>query len=286
MNTNNGFIRDWSLLACLEVVVRINLKSKKLIILIAVLVAVIAVIVILATVFSVRNVTPVFHNFDGSMTLPADDAPTAEDVLKLCGGRSMFFMSKDKLLEELNAQFPAWHAFEVVKNFPDIIDVHFVKREVAAKIDIGGNMAYIDTYGYVMDGSVDIGLDISSAFERRDATVNSVGRKLQFVEAQNNERLGVVIEAIMAGWRCNVELGDMAEILGSENVFTFDENNNLIIHMRAGAQIKVVEPTTELTDRLIAAYSVYYNDKLNLQQSGVVITVEKNGNIITPNTNR
>lgn len=265
----------------------INLKSKKLIILIAVLVAVVAIIVILATVFSVRHVSLAFHDFDGSLTLPSDGAPTEDDVLKLSSGKSMFFMSKDKLLNDLNAKFPEWHAFAVVKNFPNIIDVHFVERKAAVKVDIGGNMVYVDSFGYVVnkpdDGDC---VDITSAFERRAAQVEEVGKPLQFVEAVNNERLSIILETIITYWRCNVEIGDIPVIFGNESVFTFDENGNFIIHTRAGAQIKVVEPSINLTNRLLSAFSVYYNDKLNLQESGVVITVEKNGNIITPNTNK
>ncbi len=265
----------------------INLKSRKLIILIAVLVAVIAVIVIFATVFSVRQVSPVFHSFDGSLTLPSDDAPTSDAILKLSGGKSMFFMSKDWLLKELNAKFPQWHAFAVVKNFPNIIDVHFVKRQAAVKIDIGGNMVYIDSFGYVVEQPAEGNcIDISSVFDVRDTTVNELGKPLQFVEQKSNQHLSIVLEAIIASWRCNIELGDLPVVLGEENVFTFDEYNNFIVHTRAEAQIKVVEPSQDLTKRLLAAYSVYYNDKLNLQQKGIVITVEKNGNIITPNTNK
>lgn len=263
-----------------------NLKSKKLIILIAVLVAVVAIIVILASVFSVRKVTPIIHDFSGNKILNPEDAPTEDDVLQLSKGKNILFMSKDKLLTELNAKFPEWHAFAVVKNFPDIIDVHFVRRQAAVKIDIGGNMVYVDSFGYVVEQPAEgTCIDISSVFDHRDATVE-LGKPLKFVDAANNARLSIVLEAIIASWRCNIELNDMPIILGEENVFTFDENGNLIVHTRAEAQIKVIEPSTDLTNRLLSAYSVYYNDKLNLQQKGVVITVDKKGNIITPNTNK
>lgn len=262
------------------------MKSKKLIILISAVVVFIAVVVILASVFAVREVRPNYHNFDGSETLPADGAPTADDVLKYSKGKSIFFMSKDKLLSDLNAAFPEWHAFAVVKNFPDAINVHFVKRQAAVKIDIGGNTVYVDSFGYVVDKpSEGECVDVTSAFEYREATVES-GKKLQFAASESNERLNIVLEAMIASWRCNIELNDMPIVFGGENVFSFDKNGNLVITTRANAHIKVVEPSADLTNRLLKAYSVYYNDKLNLQQDGVEITVEKNGNIITPNTSK
>lgn len=268
-------------------VLEVQVKSKKLIILISVVVVVIALIVILASVFAVRAVSPIYHNFDGSQTLPADGAPTADDVLKLSKGKSIFFMSKDKLLSDLNSKFPEWHAFAVVKNFPNSINVHFVKREAVVKVDVGGNTVYVDSFGYVVaQPSEDNCVDISSVLEYREASVNEQGKKLQFNAPESNQRMDIVLEAIIACWRCNIDLQDIPVVFGEENVFTFDNDGNFIVHTRANAQIKVVGPSTDLTNRLLKAYSVYYNEKLDLQQAGVVITVEKNGNIITPNTGK
>lgn len=270
----------------LEVHVRINLKSKKLIILISVLVAVIAVAVILAVVFSVQNVSVVIHDFNSGNPMPnPSDAPSANDVLNISKGKSIVFLSKDALIDELNERLPEWHAFAVVKNFPNIIDVHFVRRQAAVKIDIGGNFVYVDSFGYVVEQPTEGDcVSISSALSHpSDVSVNKLGEPLRFTVDEDNERLKTVLEAITACWRCKIDYDDIPVVFGEENVFTFDEYGNFIIHTRAEAQIKVIEPSTDLTKRLLKAYSVYYTEKSNLQQSGVVITVEKNGNIITKN---
>lgn len=268
-------------------VLEVQVKSKKLIILISVAVVIVAMIVILASVFAVRAVSPIYHNFDGSQTVPEDGAPTADDVLKFSKGKSIFFMSKDKLLADLNENFDEWHAFAVVKNFPNNINVHFVKREAVVKVDVGGNVVYVDSFGYVVSQpSEDNCVDISSVLEYRDASVNEKGKKLQFAAPESNARFDIVLEAIITCWRCSVDLQDIPVVFGGENVFSFDQDGNFIVHTSANAQIKIVAPSTDLTNRLLKAYSVYYNEKLDLQQAGVVITVEKNGNIITPNTGK
>ena len=265
----------------------VQVKSKKLIILISVLVVVIAIIVIMASVFAVRKVSLTFHNFDGSQALPGDDAPIADEVLKLCKGKSIFFMSKSKLINDLHSKYPEWHVYDIIKSFPNGITVHFVKREVACKLDIGGNTVYVDTYGYVVPTSNDYTcLDVSSAFEHRDVSVNEVGRTLQFADPANNSRLTVVLNAISATWRCYVELDEMPVVLGTADVFTFDKDGSFVINTGSGAKIKIVEPSVDLAEHLFAAYSVYYNEKFNLQQGDVVITVEKDGKIITPNTDK
>ncbi len=264
------------------------MKSKKLIILISVVVVLITVVVILATVFSVKVVQPRYHNFiSGEEVIPSGEKPTADEILELCRGKSMFFMSKEKLMTDLNKRFTDWHAFEIVKNFPNIVDVHFVKRTVAAKIDIGGNIVYLDTYGYVMNVPAETDyVDISSGFEHRDSSVCKPGEKLKLLDETGNARLAVILEAINAGFTCYINYDDVTVVLGSNDVFEFDTNNNLVINMPSGAKIKVEEPSFDLTSRLQHAYSVYYNESKNLQQAGVVITVKSNGTITTPNPDK
>lgn len=257
------------------------MKSKKLIILISIIAVVVAVIVIMASVFSVQKVATVYHKFDGGQTIAADDAPSSKDVLDFSKGRSIFFLSKDKLLTQLNQKFTKWHAFAVVKNFPNIIEVHFVERVAAVKVDVGGNMVYVDSFGYVVEepSNKDC-IDISSVFERRDAESISLGSPLKFLEEINNARLHQVLQAIIASWQCNLEVEDLPVILGKEDVFRY-ENGDLIINTLSGAKIRVISPENDLTKRIIAAYSVYYTDKTNLQQKGVVITVRQDGSITT-----
>ena len=262
------------------------MKSKKLITLIAVVAVVIAIAVIMASVFSVQKVTPVYHKFDGNQTISTEGAPTADNVLELSKGKSIFFLSKDKLLAELNAKYTDWHAFAVVKNFPNILEVHFVKRVPAVKLDVEGHTVYLDSFGYVTN-QPEVGdcLEISSAFEHRGAAVNELGKPFKFADESNNARLGYILQSIIASWQCNLDLEDLPAILGEQDVFTFDGDGNMIIKTLSGAKIKVLYPDQNLEKRIIAAYSVYYTDKDNLQQEGVLITVDLNG-VITPNVNK
>ncbi len=262
------------------------MKSKRLITLIAIVAVVIAIVVIMASVFSVQKVTPVYHKFDGNQTLPTDGSPTADNVLEFSRGKSILFLSKDKLLSELNAKYDEWHAFAVVKNFPNILEVHFVKRVPAVKLDVEGLTVYVDSFGYVTKQPPESNcIDITSAFEHRDPSVNELGKPFKFTDEKNNARLNYILQAIIASWQCNLELEDLPAILGAQDVFTFDENGSMIIKTLSGAKIKVLMPDQNLEKRIIAAYSVYYTDKENLQQDGVVITVDLNG-VITPNVNK
>ena len=73
---------------------------------------------------------------------------------------------------------------------------------------------------------------------------------------------------------------DFTQILGNNNVFTFEESGNLVITTKVGAKIIVQSPQENLTKRLQSAFAVYYNPDKNLQTAGVEIIVNKHGDII------
>ena len=84
------------------------MKSKKLLKFIIAVAVVVVVVVVLASVFAVRQVLPVYHNFEGGQTLSVEGAPTANDVLQLAKGKSIFTLSKSQLTDKLNSQYPEW----------------------------------------------------------------------------------------------------------------------------------------------------------------------------------
>lgn len=257
------------------------MKSRKLIISLAIVAVVVAVIVIMASVFAVKDVTLIPHKFSGIQETPTE-GPSPNDILKFAKGKSILFMSKDKLLNKLNAEYHDWHFFYIVNDFPNIINVHYIKRVAVVKLDIAGNEVYLDSYGYVTSKPTWECINISSAFEHRDAVVNESGKEFKFADENNNKSLKIVLEAIVASWRCKIDWQNMTTVLGTSNVFEFDSDGNLLLKTIAGATIKVKSPEHKLTERLIDAYSVYFNDKQNLQQEGKVLIVESNGNIILP----
>ena len=273
------------------------MKSKKLLVLIAIVAVVIVIVVVLSAVFSVKsadNVRLVYHSFDGNqMPAPDNGAIGADGVLKLVKGKSLVFLSKTKLLEQINTTYTDWHAYAVVKNFPNIVEIHVVRCTAMLKIYVNGKEVYIDCFGYVMNppqnGRV---IDATSAFKGTDVKVARVGEKLDFSVDENDVRLGYVLEALLATWQCKVEPSNLAALLGDNNVFSFDEGNNLIIKPASGGTIKILSPAsnlspeTTLTKRLINAYGVYYNEYADLQSDEWIITVHEDGTITTPNPDK
>ena len=269
------------------------MKSKKLLVLLASLAAVIVVIVILAAVFAVHDVALVYHEFDGSQMAALDEGGIApNDVLKLAKGKSTVFLSKNKLLERINSTYTDWHAFAVVKDFPNKVEIHIVKRTAILKIDVGGKEVYIDSFGYVTNDPDPNDpnsryIDASSAFKTTtEAKTQQPGQKFEFAVAENNVRLQCILEALIATWQCNVDIPNLPTILAEQNVFEFDEDNNLLIKPNSGGIIKIMSPETNLTQRLIKAYGVYYNEQANVQGNDWMITVRENGTITTPNPDK
>lgn len=254
------------------------MKSKKLLVSIAIVAVLIVVIVVMAAVLSVEQVVATYHAFDGSLMATPADGVAKDDIQSLAKGKSIVFLSKSKLINQFNEAYPEWHAFAVVKNFPNIVEIHLVRRTAVMKIEVSGAFVYVDSFGCVTkvpsEGNV---IDVSSAFESRDATNAKVGEVFEFQLDENNARLQYILQAILATWQCNVEIEDMPEILGAENIFAFDDDGNMLISPRAGGTIKIISPEVDLSKRLINAYGVYYNEKIDLTNG--VITVQENGSI-------
>ncbi len=262
------------------------MKSKKLLISLVVVAVVVVIIVVLAAVLTVKKVDIVFHDFDGSQIKAPDDLNGLQPkkILSDYKGKSIVFLSKSKLMTELNEKYPKWHAFAVVKNFPNEVEIHFVERTAVAKFYSGNEMVYVDCFGYITETPENVNvMDITSAFNSTEAAdAKRAGIPFVFSSNESNNRLGYVLEAIRATWQCMVDVPDMVQTLGGEGVFTFDKDNSLVIKPHLKGKIVVQSPETNLSSRLIKAYSVYYNDQIDVQDDSFTVTVYKNGRITTP----
>lgn len=255
------------------------MKNKKLLlILIAVVAVIVVVIVVMSSVFSVKQLEVKYHSLDGKEIIPTEKIDK-DEALSLIKGKSIVFLSKNNTLEQFNAKFTNWHAFAVVKNFPNVVDIHVVELAPVAKLDANNESVYVNMFGYIMevsDGAKCV--DISSAFSMREVKTTEAGHKLEFLDTINNGRFEQVLQAITATWQCFVDYPDIPSILGERDVFTY-EDDILVLHTLHGAQIKIKVPQNNLTERLIQSFSVYYNSKYDLQKVGVVITVSEDGKI-------
>ncbi|MCH5157044.1 MAG: hypothetical protein J1G02_04105 [Clostridiales bacterium] len=271
------------------------MKSKKLLVSLAIVAVVVVIIVVLASVFSVRHVDFSYHNFEGRLTTAPDGGIPIEAIESIAKGKSTIFLSKSNFLTEVNAklksnpEYAQWHAFAVVKSFPNILEIHFVKRTAIAKLTSSGEVVYLDSFGCRVTGvSEDVQcLDITSAFSNPTdaATEQPKDGTFKFASEENNLRLGYVLQAILATWQCYVEIDQMDEVLLPTNAFKFVDDS-MILNLRTGGTIRLLSPETDLAARLQKAYGVYYNSNVNLQGSNWEITVYKNGRIKTPDPNK
>lgn len=98
------------------------MKNKKLLIIIAVVVGVVALFVVLGVTFSVHEADVTFFCSDGSKYIVPQselNPPSADDVLGLAKGKSVFALNKKQLMGELNKKYHGWTAVGVVIGFPN-----------------------------------------------------------------------------------------------------------------------------------------------------------------------
>ena len=270
------------------------MKNKKLLVSLAIVAAIVVFIVIMVAVFSVKDGYFVYHKFDGGLTQAPEGGVPAEVIEKVAKGKSTIFVSKTKLLSQINetlkAEYPEWYAFAVVKNFPNVLEIHLVKRTAIAKLKLAetAEYIYIDSFGCQVNEIPQYDcIDITAAFKATDkATEQPDDGTFKFASAESNMRLGYVLQAIMATWQCNVEIEEMNVVLNANKPFEFDDNGSLLVHPSQGGTIELQSPDTDLARRLQKAYGVYYNSSVDLQSDEWVITVYKNGRIKTPDPNK
>ena len=267
------------------------MKHKKLLISLAIVAVVVVIVVVFASVFAIKEGFFLYHEFAGDLTA-ADQAGGVPSTIidKIAKGKSTVFLSKENLLKEVNkelsANYPDWYAFAVVKNFPNVLEVHLVRVTAIAKLKLSTGYIYLDSFGRTVDESAGGAncIDITSAFvlgTLDPASEQPQDGTFKFAEPIQNKRLGYVLQAIMATWQCYVEIGEMKDFLKSDTPFEFNTDGSLLIHPGQGGTIEIQSPGTKLAEHLQKAYSVYYNPKVDLQGDDWVITVLKSGKIKT-----
>ena len=271
------------------------MKKKKLLVSLVIVAIIVVIIVVIAAICTVRdNVYFSYHKFDGNLTpAPDEDAVPTKVIEEFARGKSVVFLSKTKLLTQINAklraEYPQWYAFAVEKSFPNVLNVHLVKVTPIAKLtDSNGAVIYVDSFGCKVAEAPEYEcINITHAIDDR-TVVETQDNTLKFASAESNERLQYIIQAILATWQCYVDIDDMPIVLSTDNAFEF-KDGSMLIHPSSGGTIKLLSPETtdpDLATRLQKAYGVYYNSQVNLQGDEWVITVDKNGKVKTPDPNK
>ncbi len=257
------------------------MRAKHIITLIIVIALIALVAILFATLFSVRAVYLCCYDKEGNLIAVTQDYDISSEILDEYEGQSILTLSKDDVLSWVNSNYPDMYAMAVVKEFPNTLSVYMVVEcEAVYSIESDANTLYLNSFGYVIDGT-DVEypvLDISDAFDT-PVLVGNVGELLQFDNDIDNARLQLLLDAVDTVWQLCYDYCDIAWLIDSV-VFNSD-NSIMTVNLESGAKILVYEPSSDLSTRLINAFSVYANTEYNLQIDGAVITVSSNGSITT-----
>lgn len=262
------------------------MKNKKLLLIVAIVVICLALLVTFAACCRVADVETVIFNPDGSSyIIPSADsgAISAEDVLKIVKGKSVFSLDKDKIAEQIQVNHPGFVCVGIVVQFPNTLTVYLVQGQACVKLSTGTKEVYLDRFGNVAEpseGQSDI--DISSAFRLQTISDLTVGSKFRFSSETDNQRLEQVLDAINAMWRMYVEYNDISAVLGESGVFGYNADGDLLINVKKTATVVVKSPEqVDIAEHVIKGLSVYFKAEDNLQTSGTVITVSRDGRVST-----
>ena len=240
---------------------------------------VVVVAIILGAVFTVKSGDLVFHSEDGNIIATPVSAPSSDSVLQPFYGKNIVFLSKQDVLDEINLNYPMYHAVAVVKTFPNKLTVHLVNRVAVYKV----GKLYVDSFGYIMQEPVYDVIDITNVFTNAtDVVSTTVGTKLQFNNnPANDAKFKLTLQAVNAVWQLNYSYQDIPLLISSFEFRETESEQTLTITTKTGVNIIVYSPSIELEMRLHLAFSVYYNDIMDVNKTGFTIYVPQKGNITT-----
>ena len=195
-----------------------------------------------------------------------------------------FFAFAKKALKELNERYPQWYFIDIVKHFPNTIEICITERIALFTFEVSNTTYYVDYLGYLVSEEDAIDntnlIDITSVFAGASLSNATVGEPLVFRLPENNQKLTFVLETVASIWRVKYDFSDIGELVTG---FSFAKNtldnskwDMTIYTNQIGAKIIVEDASYDLESRLIKAISVY-NAKDN--KLGAEITVTPNGDV-------
>ena len=242
------------------------MTKKHLLILFCILFVVVVIIVLNSTVFTLQSAKVVFVSYDDAGDTIYVDAPekyatiSAIDILSNLKGKNLFFLSSEKVIDQVHLACPDLKVVAMRRIFPNIVEVFVVEREPVAYFEQNGYYYLVDSEMYVMEvsSSTDyvgryIKLDVSNLL----ATEQQLGRCASFVDSA---KIDLISDAFKAIWRTKFENVEMPNLLTTVSFDSYKEIESLVLHTKTGAKIWLVGNSPEdgsVFEKLQSGLAVY-----------------------------
>lgn len=262
------------------------MKNKKLLIVCIVVATLVAVVILMSALTSLSQCAVLLYDESGVQIAGNQSLPTSEEILEKYKGRNVVFLDKEEVLSELNKYYPQWHFIDIVKSFPNKIDVCITARLPLFTFSLSNKTYFLDSKGYVVSEESATGHTLISLDGVFSTSVTSAveGALIDFSTSTDDAKLSYVLQSVSTIWRLYYDVDEISQLVVG---FQFAMENNQISQMtivtNAGARLVVISPEKDLAERILKVVSVYTNPDKDFQNSSTIITVDQYGNVKSNN---
>ena len=261
------------------------MKNKKLLIVCIVLATLVAIVVLMSALTSLSQCAVLLYDESGVQIAGDDTLPKAEDILAKYKGKNVVFLDKQEVLDQLNLAYPTWHFIDVVKQFPNKIDVCVTKRLPLFVFSLSNKTYYLDSKGYVVDeeSAQDHTLISLDNVFGGSVTKAQVGLYIDFSLTADDAKLTYVLQTVSTVWRLYYDVSEISQLVKGFQFTTENGQYKMTIITNAQAKLVVISPDEDLEERILKVVSVYNNPEKDFQNSSTIITVDQHGNVKSNN---
>ncbi|MDD3831931.1 MAG: hypothetical protein PHW00_06415 [Clostridia bacterium] len=255
--------------------------NKRLIVIFSILIFVVLIIILTSAIFTLQKAEIYYYNEDGSKSLtPA--YLTSDAVVGDFFGKSIFFLSEQDMIDSINAQFGQDYVIQIVRIFPNSVQVHMAKRNPVFYIMKDSISYLIDVFGYVVSDSATSSLgyvDITNLAEYV-ATIQE-GAQVTWASDTWTSNFALIRATVNQLWQHNFNYNQVYLLVDE---FSFDADTMTILTDN-GASIVIKGVNNNLAQKIDSSIGVYYYQLLDTTTGITQIIVNDDGKVITNTQN-
>ncbi len=241
------------------------MAKKRMLVIFAVLLILAIAVVLTGTVFTLQKAKLFFvmYEEDSQSTVYIDAPPqynsiTTDSLIKDFKGKSVFFLSTKSLIKSIHEQYPTLRVVGTQRVFPSTVEIFVTERIAVAYVYLSGYYYLVDSNLFVLERSIApyVGYILLNLNDCLKDTQN-IGKPLVFNEKAEAELNLAISDTLDALWAHYYDYVEMPNLISTISLGVYEDCDSIVIQTKTGARIWIVNPKTQLLDKVNGALSVY-----------------------------
>lgn len=242
------------------------MKNKKLVACLIVFACLVVLVILSSAIFALSNVSVNFvyssPSFEGKQQEIIDSADFAY-------GTNVLFLKKQPYISRLEKNFPYLKVLNIETKFPNKLVLNCEERQelFAVKL-IDNTYAIIDEDYKILKKSSSFVNTQSNAILLEGTVFSGASQEGEFLstdKSQENLMLNVMLS--LREW--NLDYTNLKQKIKTITV-NFEQENNILVEMHSGVQIKLINALNRCSDMFNLAFSMYDYTEKDYKSQGII----------------